>query len=65
MVTLQLQVDVDGSVSTARVGTSSGYPLLDDAALTLAPGMRFRPAMNRDRPVSVLVSITVEFRVRR
>lgn len=65
VVTLQLQVDVDGSVSTASVGLSSGYPLLDDAALTLAPQMRFRPAMNRDRPVSVLVSIPVEFRVRR
>lgn len=65
VVTLTLQVAVDGTVSRATVGTSSGYPLLDDAALGLAPGMRFRPAMNRDKPVAVLVSIPVEFRVRR
>jgi len=64
VVTLMLDVSVDGSVSRATVGTSSGYALLDDAALSLAPGMRFRPAMNRDQPVSVLVSIPVEFRVR-
>lgn len=65
VVTLMLEVAIDGSVSRATVGTSSGYPLLDDAALKLAPGMRFRPAMNRDQAVSVLVSIPVEFRVRR
>lgn len=64
VVTLMLEVSVDGSVSRGTVGTSSGYTLLDDAALSLAPGMRFRPAMNRDQPVSVLVSIPVEFRVR-
>lgn len=65
IVTLMVQVAVDGSVSSASVGTTSGYPLLDEAALRLAPRMSFRPAMNRDQPVSVLVSIPVEFRVRR
>ncbi len=64
-VTLVLDLDADGVVQAARVGTSSGHVALDEAALSLAKEMSFSPAMNRDRYVAVQISIPVEFRVRR
>ncbi|MEM7416152.1 MAG: TonB family protein [Gemmatimonadota bacterium] len=64
-VELVLSISETGEVLGAEVGTSSGYGLLDEAALRLASDMRFSPAQNRDQPVAVRVSIPVEFRVRR
>lgn len=64
-VVLLLAIDEMGRVTAASVGESSGYEGLDQAALGLSETMRFRPAMNRDRTVAVLVSVPVDFKVRR
>lgn len=41
-VTLLAEVRADGTVSSCRVETSSGFPLLDQAALAVLPDWRFR-----------------------
>jgi TonB family protein len=48
-------------VLQARLHTSSGHPQLDEAALRVAPEMRFSPAMNRDKRVQVWVEIPIAF----
>ncbi len=63
-VVLHVQIDVDGRTQSATVEQSSGYSQLDQVALRLTDQMRFRPALNRDQRVAVLVSIPVEFKVR-
>lgn len=63
-VELLISIDAQGRVTGATVGASSGYTRLDEAALALADGMRFSPAMNRDKRVAVTVSIPIEFQVR-
>jgi protein TonB len=57
-------IDQDGAVVDTRVHETSGQAGLDAAALRVADRMRFSPALNRDRPVAVWVSIPITFRVR-
>lgn len=57
-------IDTDGRVLQTRLHTSSGYSAMDEAALRIAPSMRFSPAYNRDRAVQVWVEIPIVFSVR-
>jgi len=43
-VHMKFQVMADGSIASSRVERSSGYPALDEAALTALNKCRFRPA---------------------
>ena len=63
-VGLLIHIDATGRILEARVGKSSGYRALDDAALRVAAIMAFRPAMNRDTPVAVWISQPLTFTVR-
>lgn len=54
-------VDVDGSIAESRILKSSGNQALDQAAVTAARRARFKPAMQRDMPVRVWVSIPYRF----
>jgi protein TonB len=62
-VVVWLFIDTEGRVENSKVQTSSGYPMLDAAALDVANTMRFTPAYNRDQKVPVWVSIPITFRV--
>ena len=64
-VTLWVYVTTDGKVETTKVFTSSGQPLLDNAADRVAKSMRFSPAFNYDAKVAVWVQIPVTFKVGR
>ncbi|MGD8277847.1 MAG: TonB family protein [Gemmatimonadota bacterium] len=57
-------IDEDGVVVTTELKKSSGYPPLDEAALKIAPLMRFTPAKNRDKKVKVWVSLPITFNTR-
>jgi TonB family protein len=57
-----LFIDANGAVENVKVQASSGYPALDDAAVTTARSMRFTPAYNRDQKVAVWVAIPITFR---
>ena len=54
-------VDVDGSVADARILKPSGNASLDQAAVDAAMKAKFSPAMQRDKPVRVWVSIPFRF----
>jgi protein TonB len=54
-------VDIDGTVADARVLKTSNNQTLDAAAVEAARRATFRPAMQRDNPVRVWVSIPYRF----
>jgi len=56
-----LFVDEEGRVSDVELNEGSALEALDQAALRVARMMSFTPAMNRDRPTSVWVSIPITF----
>lgn len=58
---LRVLVNETGLVDTVRVATSSGYELLDKAALQAIAGWSFAPATRNDRPVTMWVMIPVRF----
>ena len=54
-------LDLDGSVMDARVLKSSGNQSLDASAIEAALKAKFTPAMQRDKPVRVWISIPYRF----
>ncbi|HTT07041.1 MAG TPA: TonB family protein [Steroidobacteraceae bacterium] len=54
-------VDTRGRVSEARIATSTGHPMLDDAAVNLAKAYRFRPATQGGKPVTECTGLPVRF----
>ncbi len=63
-VRIHFLVGVDGTVRDTRLQEGSGHAALDRAALEVAGVYRFAPAMNRDDPVAVWISLPVTFQVR-
>jgi len=63
-VSLELDVDEHGAVGDVRVIRSSGYPLLDEAAVRAARAARFTPAKSAGRSVSSAARLTLEFRLK-
>ncbi len=64
-VLLQVRVGSSGKVLTARVERSTGYPVLDRAALEAVRDWRFRPARRGLLPVESEVRVPVRFRLER
>lgn len=58
-VLLYFLLDIDGKVIEAKVGQSSGFPLLDDAALAAfsAPTCEFQPILANGVPVKTWAKI--------
>ena len=64
-VTLSFTIGSSGKVISARIAKSSGYILLDNAALSAIRGWRFKPARNAlGEPVSYSYTLPVPFRLR-
>jgi TonB family protein len=59
-VSLELQIDEAGSVTSARVLTPAGHGF-DQAALGAVTQFRFTPAMQAGRPVSSVLQLAYEF----
>lgn len=64
--TVQLQVDIaaDGTVTRVLLEQSSGYPLLDDAAIRHIGKSRFRPARRDGTPIDISVQLPVVFELK-
>ncbi len=60
-VTLHLLVTETGDVKWAKVVRSSGYPILDSAAVEYGKTLKFKPATKRGKPVSVWLSWIVKY----
>ncbi|QJE01693.1 M56 family metallopeptidase [Massilia forsythiae] len=56
-VTMSFRTEADGSISASRVDKSSGFPSLDDAALTALAKCRFKPAVPDGQLVSSWVPV--------
>ena len=54
-VVLWIYVSAEGWPADCRVHSSSGYPVLDQAATNVADHMRFAPAQLMDKPVAVWI----------
>ena len=64
-VTLSFTIGSSGAVISARIAKSSGYILLDNAALSAIRSWRFKPARNAlDEAVSYSYTLPVPFRLR-
>lgn len=63
-VLLWLYLDERGNVLEARVRRSSGHRAFDELARTMAPLMRFRPALNQGHATPVWVSLPLRFELR-
>lgn len=63
LVRLLAQVDSNGTLIELAVAQSSGYSLLDEAALKAVRRWRFRPGLNNGQAVNGSVIIPVEFRL--
>ncbi len=64
-VVLWVQIDTDGDVTRAAVWESSGYGEFDQVATSVASQMRFIPAQSNAGPVSVSITVPVDFKLRR
>lgn len=63
-VVLEIDVAADGSVSSVRVATSSGFADLDAAALKAVKSARFSPAKSGDRAVASHARLTLSFKLK-
>jgi protein TonB len=56
-------IDEQGAARAIRLHASSGYPLLDKAALIAVQDWQFMPETVNGRPVAVWVEVPVRFRI--
>jgi TonB family protein len=64
LVMIHAEVDPQGKVNSVILIQSSGFPLLDDAALETVQGWQFKPARMAGIAVSTSVNIPVRFRLK-
>jgi periplasmic protein TonB len=62
-VVLEVLVDRNGRVGDLRVSTSSGYKILDKAALASVKDWAFEPGMRGDQKVEMWVRVPVRFQL--
>lgn len=60
-VRLRLTIEPDGRVSTAALAATSGFPLLDQAALSAVAHWRFQPATAAGQGVRCQVDVPIQF----
>ena len=57
-------LDETGRVQNVRINGSSGHQALDEAALRVAEAIQFTPALNKEKPVPVWISLPITFTTR-
>ncbi|MGA8707842.1 MAG: TonB family protein [Steroidobacteraceae bacterium] len=58
---IKVCVDARGKLATAEVATSSGFPLLDEAAVKVAKATRYKAATSEGRAVESCATLPVKF----
>ncbi|HEY6451596.1 MAG TPA: energy transducer TonB [Steroidobacteraceae bacterium] len=58
---VKICINTSGKVESAEVTASSGFPLLDEAAIKVGKAMRFKPPTQEGRPVSTCPILPVKF----
>jgi protein TonB len=62
-VVLEVLVDGNGRVGDLRVSKSSGYKILDRAAMASVKGWAFVPGMRGDQKVEMWVRVPIRFQL--
>lgn len=60
-VLLKSVVETDGSVRLTKVGTSSGWSMIDDATSSAAAQWKYEPALVDGKPVRSVIEYTLYF----
>jgi len=63
VVVVTVEVTADGAAQSVVVQRSSGYPVLDSAALDAVRNWRFTPAQARRSSVRAAVQVPIRFRL--
>jgi len=63
-VTVHVQIDEKGNVVNTKILQSLGNNGCDEAAVAAIKSVKWKPAMQRDRPVKVWVAIPVVFKLK-
>ncbi|MBW2119622.1 MAG: energy transducer TonB [Deltaproteobacteria bacterium] len=63
-VVIEVLVDRDGRVGDLRVSESSGYSILDRAAMASVKGWVFEPGMKGDQKVDMWVKVPIRFQLK-
>ncbi|MFZ5532360.1 MAG: energy transducer TonB [Pseudomonadota bacterium] len=64
-VRLRVALDPEGHPTQVSLAASSGYPMLDEAALAAVRHWHFRPATRLGKPVAATVEVPIVFRINR
>lgn len=62
-VVIRIQVLSSGVVAAASIERSSGYAVLDEAALATIKRWRFRPAQRAGQPVDATLNVPITFKL--
>ena len=62
-VLLEVSVNADGEAAKVRISRSSGFPILDNAALEAVKNWRFIPAKKSGKAVAAQVIVPIEFKI--
>lgn len=63
LVVLKVEVLTNGKIGAIHVETSSGYPILDNAAKQSVKAWRYKPALKGGTPVICYIKVPVRFRL--
>ncbi|MBN2568747.1 MAG: energy transducer TonB [Deltaproteobacteria bacterium] len=64
LVTLSVEILEDGTVGGLSIKKTSGYSILDDAAVKTVREWRFKPGYYGDNPISMWVEVPIRFEIR-
>ncbi|MES1146866.1 MAG: energy transducer TonB [Solimonas sp.] len=64
LVVISVTIGVDGRSSDVKVVTSSGFPLLDEAAVKFGSTVRMLPATKNGAPFPYTVNLPIRFRLK-
>lgn len=62
-VRIKLLISDQGSVSKHIIYRSSGYNVLDSAAIDYTSNLKFTPAMANNKPISIWLSIIINYKI--
>lgn len=62
-VVVKLFINEQGNVKYSLVDSSSGFNILDSAAVDYSTGLKFIPAKANDKPVSIWLTIAYQYKI--